>query len=297
MDIRRIGYFIEVAELLNFSRAAERLHISHQALSKQIQLLEQELGAKLMERSTTRVSLTEVGNRVYETFKPLLRELDYGYQEVLDFIDQKRSTLRVGYFNGLSYSRMIQPVLRWLEERAPQLQISLLATDMDMVRTLLERDSIDLALFTSFKESEQKNVIYFPIYHSPLYIIVSQQHPWYQQETVTVADLEQGELLAYINRPTSGDQAMLPDLRVKRRILVHNFDTYMGILRRGEVFGIIGDTYSRREGNYRLFPVPEPYHSESLVVAAYKRLHPLRHLLKTLGQLRLEEYSPDKSGT
>lgn len=300
MDIRRIKYFIEVAERLNFSKAAERLHISHQALSKQIQLLEQELGAKLMERSTTRVSLTEVGAKVYEIFKPLLRELDYGYKEVLDFIDQKRSTLRVGYFNGLSYSRMIQPVLHWLEERAPRLRISLLATDMDLVRTLLDQDSIDLAIFTSFKETERKSILYFPIYRSPLYLIVSNQHPWYQKDTISLEDLAQGNLLAYKNRPTSGDQAMLPDLQVKQRILIDNFDTYMGILRRGEAFGIVGDTYSRREGDYKLFPLPQPCRSESLVIAAYKRLHPLRHLLKALSELRLDEsgteWTPPQSG-
>lgn len=289
MDIRRIEYFIEVAELLNFSKAAERLHISHQALSKQIQLLEQELGAKLMERSTTRVSLTEVGAKVYEVFKPLLQELDYGRKEVLDFIDQKRSALRVGYFNGLSYSRMIQPVLRWLEERAPQLQINILATDVGMVRTLLEQDSIDLAIYPAFHEQDLKNSICFPLYRSPMYIIVSDRHPWYQNQVITEEELTHGSLLIYENRPVAGDQALLPELRVEQRIPVYNFDTYMGILRRGEAFGIVGDTYSRREGNYKLFPVPDSYRSDSLVVAAYKRLHPLRHLLRALGELRLEE--------
>ena len=52
MDIRKIEYFIRLAEILNFSKAAEQLHISHQALSRQMQQLEEELGAKLFERTT-----------------------------------------------------------------------------------------------------------------------------------------------------------------------------------------------------------------------------------------------------
>ena len=48
MDIRRVEYFIKVAETLNFSEAAKQLHISHQALSKQVQILEQEVGVSLL---------------------------------------------------------------------------------------------------------------------------------------------------------------------------------------------------------------------------------------------------------
>ena len=51
MDIRKIAYFLKVAETLNFNAAAQELHISHQALSKQIKQLEEEVGEKLLERS------------------------------------------------------------------------------------------------------------------------------------------------------------------------------------------------------------------------------------------------------
>ena len=69
MDIRRIEYFLAVADTLSFTKAAAQLHISHQALSRQIQLLESELGGKLLERSTTHVALTEAGEKLSETFR------------------------------------------------------------------------------------------------------------------------------------------------------------------------------------------------------------------------------------
>lgn len=294
MDIRRIEYFVGVAEVLNFSKAAEQMHISHQALSKQVQLLEQELGARLLDRTTTRVALTEVGAKVYAVFKPLLRDLNYGYTEVLDFIDQKRSVLRVGYFSGLSFSRMIAPILHWLEKQAPQLKINILATNVDMVQDLLERDSIDLGILPMFAEVQSEHTTSFSVYASPLYVIVSERHPWYQKESITEEDLASGHLLAYANRPQSGDLAMMPDLKVASRRMVNNFDTYMGMLRQGEVFGLIGDSYSRREGNFKRFPLPESCPSCSYISVAYKRLHPLRHLMKTLRDLRLED--PSYSG-
>lgn len=62
MNFRKIEYFLSVAEYLNFSKAAEAIHISHQALSRQIRVLEEDLGAALFERSTSKVILTEAGS-------------------------------------------------------------------------------------------------------------------------------------------------------------------------------------------------------------------------------------------
>ena len=61
MELRHLRYFVTVAENLSFRRAAERLHLSHPTLTKQIDDLENELGLKLFIRNHRRVELTEVG--------------------------------------------------------------------------------------------------------------------------------------------------------------------------------------------------------------------------------------------
>lgn len=75
MELRHLRYFQAVAETLNFSRAAERLHIAQPPLSRQIQQLEEQLGVPLIERGSRPVRLTEAGKFFHEHSTQLLAQL------------------------------------------------------------------------------------------------------------------------------------------------------------------------------------------------------------------------------
>ena len=76
MELRHLRYFIAVAEELNFSRAAERLHVSQPPLSRQIRGLEAELNVKLLDRNTQRVRLTRAGHAVLVRARKLVRDAE-----------------------------------------------------------------------------------------------------------------------------------------------------------------------------------------------------------------------------
>jgi DNA-binding transcriptional LysR family regulator len=82
MELRQIRYFNAVAELLSFSRAAEQLHVAQSALSRQIQTLEHELGAKLLDRDRSRVALTDAGKAFLAHSTKLLLQVDIAVTEV-----------------------------------------------------------------------------------------------------------------------------------------------------------------------------------------------------------------------
>ena len=76
MELRHLRYFIAVAEELNFSRAAERLHVSQPPLSRQIRDLEAELKVKLLDRNTQGVRLTRAGHAVLARSRKLVRDAE-----------------------------------------------------------------------------------------------------------------------------------------------------------------------------------------------------------------------------
>jgi DNA-binding transcriptional LysR family regulator len=76
LEIRLLRYFVTVAEELHFSRAAQRLFVAQQALSRDIRRLEDRLGVRLLDRTTRRVTLTPAGGTLLTRARELLAHFD-----------------------------------------------------------------------------------------------------------------------------------------------------------------------------------------------------------------------------
>lgn len=126
MDLKKIEYFLCSAESLNFSHAAKQLYISQQALSRQIQMLEQEWGEKLFERTNTGLALTEVGRKACEIFRPLVSGLYRGEEELQTFIKYKQQVIRFAYFSSIPYSEIILPMVTEMQRLNPEVSIRML---------------------------------------------------------------------------------------------------------------------------------------------------------------------------
>lgn len=279
MDFRKIEYFIKVAEFLNFSRAADEIYISHQALSKQIRSLEEELGVALFERTTSKVVLTETGRKLYQAFKPIVESAYREYDTITKFIELRRSNLSLGYFNALSYPNIVEPIIRFLKSRKPELAIDVSAGDVGEVRDKLIEDKLDLLITTVWDLGKWESVRYIVLDTFPLRIIISSNHPWYgRKKPVTAKELETESLLHY----KTGDLDFMQQMKVAKRIPIQNYDTYINRLYTGMEIGVIADIYSQREGQFRLLDLPEEYQSDMHLIAAYKKEHPLKDLFRQL---------------
>ncbi|MGY0561204.1 LysR substrate-binding domain-containing protein [Luteimonas sp. A277] len=124
MELRQLRYFIAVARARNFTRAAEKLHIAQPPLSRQIQLLEQELGVTLISR-TRPLQLTAAGRLFYEQALQILGRVEQMTAATRRVGKQERSVLSIGFVASTLYGG-VPALVRKLRERAPELDIQLL---------------------------------------------------------------------------------------------------------------------------------------------------------------------------
>lgn len=125
MDLRQLRYFVAVARERNFTRAAQILNIAQPPLSRQIQLLEEELGVPLIIRKSRPVKLTDAGRLLYEQALQVLGRVEQMRDATRRVGLNQNSVLSIGFVASTLYGGL-PSLVRKLRQRAPELDIQLL---------------------------------------------------------------------------------------------------------------------------------------------------------------------------
>jgi LysR family transcriptional regulator, hca operon transcriptional activator len=157
VELRHLRYFVAVAEALNFTRAAARLHTSQPSLSQQVRHLEEEIGVPLLDRSRHHVALTNAGRTFLREAKDILGRIDHASRLARQAAEGRAGELSVGTFPSADVR--ILPALRpLLAARMPDLRVILHskytlepvaglragALDVAFMRGPLETDGLDV---------------------------------------------------------------------------------------------------------------------------------------------------------
>ncbi|WP_298224176.1 LysR family transcriptional regulator [Acidocella sp.] len=145
MELRQLRSFATIAELGSFSRAAERLHISQPPLSTQIKALEDELGARLLERSNRGVTLTAAGSAFYDDVRAILAQLDHAVERVRQSGRGDLGTLSIGFVSIADFS-ILPPTLKSFRARFPQVDVQLHELTTDAQIRELRAGELDLSI-------------------------------------------------------------------------------------------------------------------------------------------------------
>lgn len=143
MDLRKLRYFSVLAEEKHFGRAAQRLSLSQPPLSLAIRQLEEEIGAKLFERTSRNVSLTAAGVALQREAQVLLRRTEETRVLVKAIADGKEGRLRLGFAGSMLY-RGLPKILAAFHAASPDIELSLQELNSTEQVEALRRDEIDL---------------------------------------------------------------------------------------------------------------------------------------------------------
>ncbi|KGO99232.1 LysR family transcriptional regulator [Novilysobacter defluvii] len=143
MELRQLRYFVAVAEERNFTRAAEKLHIAQPPLSRQIQLLEEELGVTLISRATRPLRLTDAGRLFNEQALQILGRVEQLKLATQRVGKQERRVLSIGFVASALYGG-VPALVRELRKHAPELDIQLLEMMSSQQIEALKTGRIDI---------------------------------------------------------------------------------------------------------------------------------------------------------
>ncbi|HKA83334.1 MAG TPA: LysR family transcriptional regulator [Acidimicrobiales bacterium] len=200
LHLRDLRYFVAVAEELHFTRAAERLHVSQPALSRQIRLLERHLRCDLFVREPRVVRLTTAGEVLLTRGREVLDRWDVALAAVNEVADRARRVLVVGI--QTSVGRDLQRrTLAGFTERQPDWRLSLRLCPWDDPAAGLTDGTSDVA-FVWLPTPDDAELVTAVLYTEPRWVALPDDHRLADQVTVPWSDLLDEGFIAL--PPTAG---------------------------------------------------------------------------------------------
>ena len=181
LDLRLVRYFTVVAEHRHFGRAAEALRVAQPSLSRQIRHLEQQLGARLLDRTPQGSRLTEAGEVFLPLARALLRSADQAAARTRAAAQPSRIT--IGYTIGL----IVTPAVRQLRREHPDADVQTLHLDWNQPREALLDHRVDAVVTRLPIRTGGLHVTV--LYDEPRVLLVPLDHRLAGKESVSIDDI------------------------------------------------------------------------------------------------------------
>jgi DNA-binding transcriptional LysR family regulator len=244
-DLRRLGYFLAVARERNFTRAAERLHVAQPALSRQVRLLEEELGTQLLHRTTHAFELTEAGEHLLERGPELLDRADELWRSVASYGTGERGAVIVAYGTSSSYEtapRLLQALLN----QHPGVTVTTAVRPAEEIVAGVRDGSIDLGLVRC--PPRTTGLATRTIRREPQGLLMRRDHRLASAPAVGLADLADETLLLHPRAANPGHYdavlALCRDHGVEPRVLLRalSVDLAQTPVVQGEAVALVGES-------------------------------------------------------
>jgi len=199
MKLQQLKYLLAIVDNgLNITAAADRLYTSQPGVSKQLKLLEEELGLQLFARKGKSLNrITRAGKQVVKRARRIMEEVDQIRSLASDFYREEEGTLTIAATN--TQARYVLPeILRELRQQYPKVRLNLHQGTSDQIADMMSRTEIDFAI-ASGSEDRFDDLLRVPGYQWDRVILVPKDHELTRLERcITLRDLAEYPLVSYV---------------------------------------------------------------------------------------------------
>jgi DNA-binding transcriptional LysR family regulator len=189
MEFHQLRYFVAAAEELSMSRAAERVHVSQPALSRQIALLEDEIGVLLFDRVKKRIHLTDAGRFFLGKARQLLCDAESGIQRTREEFGGVRRTLRLGFI-GPFLDDLVTPAVREFQQRHAKSKVSLFDLPPSAQIERLRKHELDAAILGNIEDHERAEFSIRRISKHKMAVVLPEDHKLAGRKSIKLAELK-----------------------------------------------------------------------------------------------------------
>jgi DNA-binding transcriptional LysR family regulator len=208
MDLHQLRCFVAAAEELHFGRAAQRLEMLPSALGRFVRLLEEDLGTRLMTRTTRSVTLTDDGAVLLKEARTLLAQADTLAAKFRMRGRKQAATVRVGAIDTAA-AGLLPMLLHDFREQRPDVTVQLAEEKTIRLLPRLLSGRLDL-VFVRPPEHPDKRLEFMFLFHETAVVALSDQHPLASKKRINIAELADQPLIVpeRRSRPHSHDLTM-----------------------------------------------------------------------------------------
>lgn len=195
MELRQLQYFVQVAKKQHVTKAAELMHVSQSAVSRQIRQLEEELGVTLFVQKGRNLQLTPVGQLFLTRVEQIFHDLESAVDELHEFLDPEAGEIRIGFPHSLGMSVLPQLIANF-RQKHPKVRFKLKqGTFLSLIRDV-RNGEIDLSLISPLP-TNLDNLNGQLLFTEELFAILPQRHSLAGHQSILLEQLKEESFVMF----------------------------------------------------------------------------------------------------
>lgn len=282
MDIKQLRTFITILEVENLTKAAAMLNIVQPAVSRQIQMLEEELGVKLFHRSRHGMALTDDGKVLEPYARRILQDVESAKLELTASKGIIRGKVHIGVLSSIS-ELLSTLIMSLIKEKYPEVQVKISVGYSGHLKEWLEAGDIDLALM--YDSTPSKLIDLTPLVKEPLFLIGSAQSSLQQNKFFELKNMENFPLIlpchphrlrslieqAYKQYGSDLNvYAETNDLNIQKQLVIQGFGY--------TILPLVSVVNEFRSGLLKVSPIIDPAFSRVITLAVHSTRNIPKHI-------------------